>query len=1283
MDELIGRELGPYRILEQIGAGGMSTVYKAYHAAMDRYVAVKILPTQMGWDTELHKRFDREVKVIARLEHPRILPVHDYGESGKRLYMVMRYIEAGTLKDRLSTTSMGLAEVDRILQQVGGALNYAHRLGVVHRDIKPSNVLMDAHGDCYLTDFGLAQIMEASIKLTATGVGVGTPAYMSPEQGQGEQVDACSDIYSLGVMLYEMVTGQVPYRAETPMAVVLKHINAPLPLPRSVKPDLPEEVERVILKAMAKNPDDRFQTVGEMVAAFGASVRLAEAERPTVVPAGVPAEAAGQPSQEPPARAIAGTGKAFQAGWVRAAAWTAIGAVALLAFFLILSRIPLKVRVRGGQLEVMRVVDVTPTAATPTAPATQPAASLTATREVAVSAATATPTSQPTATFASTPMAGDTPVLTMVPTAPQEHASAAVLNSTVEQARAFAEPILSAIANKPPDYADDFSDPSSGWPTGSTPAGDEWGYQGGAYSIAATYRPRGDCCIGAGSDHVPPFSDLVLDVDVQVTSGESGGWYVLVRDSSGTAQEPVGASYGVGVYLDGMVGLWKNVSGTHVGLVQGEYFHTLTFIKQGLSTNHLTIIAQGPQIAIYVNEEPVWFVQDESSSRGLVHLGLNNGTPNTVLRVRFDNLKVWDISALPRPSPARTSGMGPQWERAYDGSVFRRADVAALAVDPQDPNVVYAATGPTTWSGGVGVGMFKSTDGGETWAHISAGIPYQSFSALLVDPLHPQTLYAATTGEGLYKSIDGGMAWRRLTGIPTTNPWSAQVFGVDPADSQHLYFLNPDYLYETRDGGESWKASAIPCGGLVLAVDPKDGNHLVMGNSATSSPGCAGFNESTDGGQTWSSPGSPAKDGCDIWALAMDPQDARILYAQYGTSQSGAALAKSSDGGKTWTRLRQHIGGRPGLAVSPANSGLVIAAEPSQWAAGAIHRSVDGGAVWEMAGSATGGANAVVFAPGDPHIVYLASAGVYRSTDRGASWTLKAGSFPVGYLALYAYPSKEGVLFAEDRFGGLYRSEDGGATWAQLDVSGFGLGIDARSGTLYRSDQRRIWRSTDAGKTWTSIPNALGCPEVCMPWIHVNPADAQTLYLDSGVSLYESGDAGQTWPSVPKALPLIQTLTRLYFGPNGRRVYDVAADGTVFVSDDGGQTWEKSAAGGQVPARFPVAAFYPGDADKLLVAVPGYGIRKTEDGGQTWMMYNAGLTSLYLNSLAFDPTNPKVAYAATDGGLFYTANGGTDWHPLQEGLGANSVVYSVAVDPNDSSKVYAATPDGVYGLAGQ
>ena len=280
MAQLVGDTLGPYRILESIGVGGMAEVYKGYQPSMDRYVAIKVILARFVQDRTFLRRFNREARAVSRLEHAHILPVYDYGESEGRPYLVMRYMSAGTLRDRLSQEPMPVGEANRIIAQVGSALDYAHRMGIIHRDVKPSNVLVDAEGNTFLTDFGLAKMMEASVQLTGTGVGIGTPAYMSPEQGQGETVDSRTDIYSLGVMLYEMVIGRRPYHANTPLAVVYKHIHEPLPLPRAILPSLPEAVERVILRAMAKAPADRFETAGEMVTALDAAVRMAEqAER--------------------------------------------------------------------------------------------------------------------------------------------------------------------------------------------------------------------------------------------------------------------------------------------------------------------------------------------------------------------------------------------------------------------------------------------------------------------------------------------------------------------------------------------------------------------------------------------------------------------------------------------------------------------------------------------------------------------------------------------------------------------------------------------------------------------------------------------------------------------------------------------------------------------------------------------------------------------------------------------------------------------------------------------
>ncbi|MBN1219355.1 MAG: protein kinase [Anaerolineae bacterium] len=265
---MIGRTLGNYRIIEQIGMGGMATVYKAYDPDTDRYVAIKILPEHFSQDPKFRQRFEREAKAIAKLEHIHILPLFAYGEEGGTAYMVMRYLKAGSLTDRIRAGALSLTEASRLLSQVASALDHAHSHGVLHRDVKPSNILLDADGNAFLTDFGIAKMVESTLDLTGGGI-LGTPAYMSPEQCRGNQeLTPASDQYSLGIILYEMITGRTPFQAETPIALIHMQLNDPLPMPHQVRADLPEEAERVILKALTKDPELRFPTCGAMAAAF-------------------------------------------------------------------------------------------------------------------------------------------------------------------------------------------------------------------------------------------------------------------------------------------------------------------------------------------------------------------------------------------------------------------------------------------------------------------------------------------------------------------------------------------------------------------------------------------------------------------------------------------------------------------------------------------------------------------------------------------------------------------------------------------------------------------------------------------------------------------------------------------------------------------------------------------------------------------------------------------------------------------------------------------------------
>ncbi len=270
------RFIGRYEIKSELGRGGMATVYLGYDQRFEREVAIKVLPAAFLHDPQFSVRFHREAKVIAALEHPAIVPVYDVGEADNLHYFVMRYMDGGSLADILEKGEISLQEVSRIISIIAPALDDAHAKGIVHRDLKPANILFDSHHRPYLSDFGIAKISNAQQDVTGSAI-IGTPAYMSPEQAQGKPVDGRSDIYALGAIIYRMLTGTRPYNGDTPMSMAIKHITDPTPDIRRDNPSLPAAASNFIYRAMAKNPDDRYQTAVELAEALNTVASSEEA----------------------------------------------------------------------------------------------------------------------------------------------------------------------------------------------------------------------------------------------------------------------------------------------------------------------------------------------------------------------------------------------------------------------------------------------------------------------------------------------------------------------------------------------------------------------------------------------------------------------------------------------------------------------------------------------------------------------------------------------------------------------------------------------------------------------------------------------------------------------------------------------------------------------------------------------------------------------------------------------------------------------------------------------
>ena len=444
MEDIVGKTLGQYRVVERLGKGGMAEVFRAFHPALNRYVAIKVMHPFVATEEGFLDRFRHEAQSVAALRHPNIVQVFDFGTEGSLYYMVMEFVEGPTLKKRIAEARqegdlLPLEEVGRIIDQVAQALDYAHRRGMIHRDVKPANILLSSEGEAVLADFGVARMLEGP-RYTLTGI-MGTPDYMSPEQGLGQEVDARSDVYALGVVLYEMLVGEVPFKADTPLAVVLKHIQDPLPLPTRLRPELPEALERVVLKAMAKEPEGRYESAGEMAEALeralekatrpeAAAVSHPEAETAPLTGPTIPVETARRPAL-----------------WLRWAAGAGLVLTLVIAATLLgthfLGTGPPSEPARTTQPPRTGVVD--PTVAAIALPATTPSPTATPTESPTFTPfPTATPTETPRATPSPTATPSKAPTSTPSPTAtPTEEATATPSpTSTAQPATAGPERIV-------------------------------------------------------------------------------------------------------------------------------------------------------------------------------------------------------------------------------------------------------------------------------------------------------------------------------------------------------------------------------------------------------------------------------------------------------------------------------------------------------------------------------------------------------------------------------------------------------------------------------------------------------------------------------------------------------------------------------------------------------------------------------------------------------------------------------------------------------------------------